>query len=171
MLGDNKRLPYMMQLGTGTWDILPSISYVGQNNIISWGAEAGANIKPANNSEGYSFGNSMNATAWLSYRFIQCSSVSIRMEGISTEKITGYDPSISLVNTVYTFPYADPSADAANYGGKQANLYFGINFFKPRQPIRGLRFLFEYGIPVYQNLNGLQMCLQNTILIGTQYTF
>jgi len=36
MLGDNQRLQYMMQTGTGTWDVMPSVTYNGGINKLAW---------------------------------------------------------------------------------------------------------------------------------------
>lgn len=45
MQSTNDVLPYSMQLGTGTYNLLPSLVYVGQGIHLSWGAAFNANIK------------------------------------------------------------------------------------------------------------------------------
>jgi len=45
------RLPYPMQLGSGTWDLLPGITYLGQRNRLSWGGQALATLRLGENSE------------------------------------------------------------------------------------------------------------------------
>ncbi len=49
MMGENQRLPYDMQPGTGSYSLLPGITYVQQYGKFSFGADAGADIKLANN--------------------------------------------------------------------------------------------------------------------------
>ena len=36
----NVRLPYPMQVGSGTWNVLPGLTYLGQTDAWSWGAQA-----------------------------------------------------------------------------------------------------------------------------------
>jgi hypothetical protein len=38
--GDDQILPYPMQIGSGTFDLLPGITYLGQSNNWSWGSQA-----------------------------------------------------------------------------------------------------------------------------------
>jgi hypothetical protein len=33
---DGKQLEYNMQLGSGTWDILPGLTYLGESDLLSW---------------------------------------------------------------------------------------------------------------------------------------
>ena len=165
LLGNNQRLAYPMQLGTGTYDLLPSITYVGQKNAMAWGTYAGANIKTMTNTQNYSWGNEFNVSGWVAYKWLPYISSSLRLEGISTETISGYDKSIvTLMNN-------DPNANTANFGGQKANIYLGLNFYKYKCSLKGTRLLIEYGIPVYQNLNGPQMSMHSLIQAGLQYTF
>jgi len=165
MLGDNQRLAYPMQLGTGTFNLLPALTYVCQKDLFSFGTAASANIKMGTNSQGYTWGNEYKLTGWIAYKCSRWLSTSIRVEGVSVGKMTGYDP------LIYPLSVNDPSANSNNYGGQRANLYFGLNLFKEKCSLKGNRLLLEYGIPVYQNLNGPQMSMQSNLSAGWQYTF
>ena len=161
MFGTITRLPYSMQIGTGTFRLLPSVTYITANGHLSWGAQAGADINLGMNHQGYRPGNVYNATAWASYRFLPFLSASLRAESVATGKIKGYDKNIA------TLMYNDPTADSRNYGGQRDNMYAGLNFSVKKV----IHFLFEYGIPVYENLNGPQMSLHANLLAGAQYSF
>ncbi len=168
--GENTRLSYPMQIGTGTWDFLPRITYFGQRtvgikNILSYGIEATADIKLVNNLQGYSNGDEYDLDAWISYKFRSWVSTSLRVKGITQNQITGFDPAI------YPLMYNDPGANPQNFGGQWMNAYLGFNFYIDKGALKNLRFLLEYGIPVYQNLNGVQMSLQNSIHVGCKYSF
>lgn len=165
MLGENERLAYPMQPGTGTWSVLPDVVYTGQNCMLSWGGQAAADLKTGTNSEGYAWGNSYSLNGWLAWKCCAWSSISLRAEGITSDAIRGYDPGIAIL------AFNDPNADAANYGGQRANVYLGFNLYKPRNPVKGIRLQAEYGMPVYQQLNGPQMSQRGTLLAGIQYTF
>ena len=39
-MGNNVRLPYPMQNGSGTYDFLPGLTYIGKQEVWSWGAQA-----------------------------------------------------------------------------------------------------------------------------------
>lgn len=163
MLGENTRLPYMMQLGTGTWDLLPAITYTGRRYQWRWGAEAGATIPTGKNAQGYNWGMQFRASAWAGYRLLPWATGSLRVEGLAAGSIMGYDPKIAplMLN--------DPCADAAHSGGQRVNLLVGLNFFRfiPRLP--GATIQIECGMPVYQHLNGPQMRPANTVQVGCMY--
>jgi hypothetical protein len=163
--GDGQRLSYPMQTGTGTWDLIPALAYTGQINDVSWGLQTGANLRPGLNMQGYALGDEFTGNAWISYRFSKWMSSSLRLEENVTTTMNKYDPNIAIL------AMNDPTANAANYGGEHTNAYLGLNFYKPSMPFRGNRLMLEYGIPVYQNLNGTQMKYQSTLCLGWQYNF
>jgi len=47
--GQEVRLPYPMQTGSGTWDLLPGITYLGQAGDWSWGGQASATFRLGEN--------------------------------------------------------------------------------------------------------------------------
>ena len=65
------RAPYMMQTGTGTWDLEPALTYKGRRGRMGFGAQARAEIRLGNNEAGYAFGDVYEGTAWVSYRAAQ----------------------------------------------------------------------------------------------------
>lgn len=166
MLGDNQKLSYCMQTGTGSIGFLPGITFVRQYNLVSWGIAASADVKMNYNSAGYKYGNVLNTTSWVSRKLCSFMSASLRAEGIYTGKISGMDKAISIpVNITY-----DPTASTTNYGGQWVNMYAGLNFYINKPVFNNFHLLTEFGMPVYQNLNGIQMSLHHTITIGLQYS-
>ncbi len=167
MLGDNQRLPYDMQTGTGSVSIAPGITYAFKYRKLYWGADAGADVKMNYNSLGYKFGNLYHASAWAGYSFLPFLSGTLRAEGVYTGKISGSDPA----SAIPVYETNDPTANTANYGGQVGNVYAGLNFYSMKRVLEHFRVMVEYGIPVYQNLNGTQMALKSNILAGLQYSF
>ena len=165
MQGDNEVLPYGMQLGTGTYNLLPSLVYVGQGTHLSWGAAVSANIKLGTNANNYSIGNEYSLSPWLAYQFTDWVSVSARGEYYSMGKLYGYDAAINQSSL------NDATANAANYGGQKANAYLGLNLYAPDNLLKGARLLLEYGMPVYQNVNGLQSTQRSTLTARIQFNF
>ena len=75
------RLPYPMQIGSGTWDLLPGITYLGQADTWSWGAQLSGVIRLGENNEGYTLGNVGQLTAWGAYKWNDHVSTSLRATG------------------------------------------------------------------------------------------
>ena len=167
MLGDNQRLPYDMQPGTGSFSILPGITYTRKYSLFYWGADAGADIKLNYNSLGYKDGNAYHASAWAGYQFLPFVSGTLRAEDIHTDMISGSDRAIAIP----IYETNDPTTRTSNYGGNWMNLYAGLNFHLMKATLEHFRIMAEYGMPVYQNLNGTQMSLKSNFLAGLQYSF
>jgi hypothetical protein len=165
MQSNNDVLPYCMQLGTGTYNVLPSLVYVGQGSHLSWGLAFNANIKLGVNTHNYCWGNEYSASPWLAYQFTNWISVSARAEYYSMDKLYGWDAAINQSSG------NDATANVANYGGQKANGYVGLNLYAPKNFLKGGRLLLEYGIPVYQNVEGMQSTVKSTITARLQFNF
>lgn len=166
MMGMEFRAPYDMQLGSGTWDLKPALTY----NVLSddakwnWGAQAMYTYHTAKNSEGYSLGDEFNATGWLQRAFGPATTW-VRLAYSDTGRINGEDPEIQKILDPMTGA-PSPDADPRNYGGQRLDGLVGVNFVAGR-----LTFGLEGGIPLYQYLNGLQLKTQYVINGGIQVMF
>ena len=158
---NNVVLPYSMQLGSGTFDLLPGITYSGKIDKISWGGQYIGTFRIGDH-KGYSLGDIHEATSWLSYQPQPSISVSTRLAYKNEGKIDGIDGRISL--PVQT-------ADPDKYGGDTINLYFGLNLAGQKGVLRGHRFTLEVGIPMHQDLNGPQMETDYIITAGWQFAW
>jgi hypothetical protein len=159
----NVRLPYAMQLGTGTFDLLPGLTYAGRAGDFSWGAQFRSEIRlEGENEEGYAWGDLYGLTGWLAYEWDSWISTSVRLDGWTQDSISGIDPNI--VGPVQT---ANPDF----YGGEQLLAYFGANMVGQAGIIRGHRFAFEVGVPLYRNLNGPQLETDWNVIVGWQKAF
>ena len=167
MLGANQRLPYDMQIGTGSYAIDPDFTYAHKHNSFYWGANAGADIKLNYNSLGYRDGNNYHVTAWAGYQFLPWLSGTLRAADIYTNKISGYDKEMNI--SIYQ--ESDPTTPTANYGGTCISMYAGLNFYLMKPVLNHFRLMVEYGMPVYQNLNGTQMATRSNLQAGLQFSF
>lgn len=157
----NVRLPYPMQLGSGTLDALPGITYTGSFNDFSWGTQYLGTFRLGSDN-GYSLGDKQNSSAWISYQWRPWISTSTRLSYSHEGRIDGIDSNI--IGPVQT---ADPN----NHGGDILNLHFGFNIAVQSGLMRSHRLTFESGIPLYRNLNGPQMETDLTMTVGWQYAF
>ena len=63
-MGPNQQLPYPMQLGSGTFDLLPGVTYLGQHDYLSWGSQVSGVIRLGENDRDFTLGNALDMTAW-----------------------------------------------------------------------------------------------------------
>lgn len=159
----NERYPYMMQLGSGTYDALPCLNYVYQKNRFTFSTQASAIIRFGYNNIGYALGNKYTSNTWCAYQWHECFSTSVRAEGNMMGEIEGYDPKL--------YYFYEPSANPNNYGGKRVNCYAGIKARGKRGFLRSNQLALEYGVPVYQNLNGVQMTNKYSIMAAWSVLF
>lgn len=158
-MNQNKISSYVMQLGSGSFELLPGITYIGRYNSFYWGAQGIAIVRLNDNAAQYRLGNELNFTSWSVYKWHKWFSNSVRAEYNFTNAITGFDNRLYSIN--------EPSSNANNSGGEKISAYIGANFYvKSRN-----KFSVEYGIPVYQNVNGIQMKQQQFLYAGWQITF
>jgi hypothetical protein len=156
------RLAYGMQLGSGTYDVLPGLTYTGHGDKWGWGAQYMGTLRLGRNSQDYSLGNKHQVTAWGSYLFTPAVSLSARITGDTEGKIDGMDSNIMG---------ASQTADPDNYGGKRISASLGLNTVVTGGVFKGHRFSIEGTLPVYQNLNGPQLKRDSMIVVGWSKSF
>ena len=156
------QLPYPMQLGSGTWDLLPGITYLGRGEQFSWGAQLRGAIRLDENDNGYTKGNSATATAWVARQLCDWSSASLRVTGSTWDNYDGRDRELKLGAAVV------PTADPDLRGGTRIDLGLGLNF---KLPLEGHRLAVEAALPVYQDLDGPQLGAEWMLTAGWQFAF
>lgn len=141
---------YGMQLGSGTWDFKPSLTYTGQMERWSWGAQlSGTKRMEDKNESGFAFGDIFQSTAWGSYSVFDWLSTSVR--GVYTDQ--------SNNKYVYndTYNKIGPMDYSTNYGGQYWDVGFGVNAFVGKGDLKGNSLSFEWLQPVSDNVNGYQL--------------
>ena len=156
------RTPYAMQLGTGTFDALPGITYTGHSGTFGWGAQYSGEIRmESENSEGYSWGDKHKLSLWGSHQATDWLALNVSANAATQDKIDGSDPLIAA--PVQT---ADPS----NYGGHTVAIGTGFQI-TPGQALKNVKFGAEISVPIYQDLNGPQMETDWIATGGLKVTF
>lgn len=138
-------LPYPMQLGSGTWDAIPSLSYTGTTQSYTWGTQVAATLRPGRNNNGYRLGNIVEASLWGSRDLTDWVAVFGRVQGKIVGNIDGRDPQISTTLA--------PTGDPNRRGQRVVNLSAGMNAMIGRATQLAL----EATAPIYQNLDGPQL--------------
>jgi len=144
-----RRSAYGMQLGTGTYDFVPMLTWLGNSGDLAWGAQYRGRIALEDeNDEGYRWGNVHEVTAWLSYLLTPALSGTARLSASTQDRIHGQDP---LIGGPFQGTYPE------FYGGERIEAFLGLNGHMPLGHGSMLRVGFEAGVPLYQNLNGPQL--------------
>ena len=152
------RLPYAMQQGSGSVEVLPGITYLYAQNKFSGSAQALYTWRLNQNKIGYQLGNESLVNTWLAYRLHNKWSISVRAEWLHIAPLK--DADIGL------YKFMEPAANASNYGGNAGTGFLGINIFLNKQ-----RLSLEAGLPVFQKWNGVQMHRTFAITAGWQFLF
>ena len=147
---DGGFIHYGMQLGSGTWDFKPSLTYTGHIDQFSWGAQANGTVRmESKNKSGYRLGDLFQATAWGSYDLTSWLTASVR--GVYTLQ-GGIEGNFNgLINQFGPMDYPQ------NYGGKYWDVGFGLSAVVPSGALAGNRVSVEWLQPVEDNVNGYQL--------------
>lgn len=158
-----RKVEYDMQLGSGTFDWLPGISYVNEAETWAWGAEAMSTIRLGKNSNGYRRGHRGRMTAWGAYRAMDWLAPSVRLDGQIWGGVQGADPDIN--------PNSNTASVPSFLKGRRVNLFIGLNFFVPKGTLKGNRWLIEGVLPIYQYFEGPQLQTDWQVNVRWSYSF
>ncbi len=173
---DEGYIHYGMQLGSGTWDLKPSLTYTGKWDDWSWGAQInGTKRLEDKNASGFAFGDLFQSTAWGGYHLTHWLSASVR--GVYTVQgaVKGqFNPTQGSVNGVLISnvnPNAGPMDFPASYGGRYWDVGFGLNAVVPGGELAGNSFGFEWLQPVSTDANGYQLDREGALSASWSYAF
>lgn len=157
----NVQLPYAMQLGSGTYDVTPAMTWSGRLGAWSGSMQAAYTWRTGSNDNEYTLGNRLELDFSGKWAMTPAFFGTGRLKFSDWGNVSGADPTIaqSMMGNL-TSPAADPNAQ----GGSRADLMLGIN---GRFGGHGLGL--EVGVPVYQNLDGPQMKTDMVIIVGYQF--
>jgi hypothetical protein len=155
-LGDTQ-LPFPMQLGSGTYDLLPSFTYKSMFEKRSWGGQVSATFRLDENEQGYTLGNRRQIQTWHAWLINHELSFSTRASLSQWDNINGDNrerkvPSELNLNSTIVKTLAN--IDPRNQGGQRAEIGIGFNgVYGETQHRLGI----ELMLPVHQKLDGPQL--------------
>jgi len=159
---------YPMQLGSGTWDLLPGITYLGQSGDYSYGAQASGVLRIGENSRNYTLGENVAATVWGARKLSDSLSVSLRLRGLNTGNVDGEDADIA---TRLASMMDSPSFDPNSRSREEVNLGLGVNYYIREGQLKGHRFAVEWETPIKEDFDGVQMKIDSIWTVGWQYAW
>jgi hypothetical protein len=161
---DGMRMEYCMQVGSGTFSILPGFTYIGQAVPWGWGADFNAIVRLGRNGNGYRLGNGYTASTWIARQLASWVSLSVGLRGDVWENVHGADPTLD--------PTFEQTMDPNLQGGKRLNAFFGINLSPCCDRfLRNQQFFVRGDLPMVQSLDGPQLQTSWTIRVAWQWTF
>lgn len=162
---DGTFMHYGMQIGSGTWDLLPSLTYLGRHGDFSWGAQTGAVLRMEDSNEaGFAFGDRYHLTGWGAWRLASWVSTSLRVQyNKESDDLDGHFDG--------AHNHSSPYDRQGNYGGEWTELGLGVNTAIPSGVFGGLRVAAEYVFPVRDNYNGYQLRRQQGLNLNLSRAF
>jgi len=160
-VGDISDRAYPMHPGTGTWDLLPGVTWLWQDGDLSGGAQLMGRLHLGENDFDFAFGDRIKGTGWLAYRLSDSLSVSGRLTLEGADAIQGEDRRFRGLRMA-------PPMDPANHGGTWFEGGVGLNYSIRNGVLKGHRFAVEGILPLAQDLNGPQMQRDGMITAGWQ---
>jgi len=156
-------LPFAMQGGSGTWDIIAGGTFLAQNDVASIGAQINSVTRFMTNGKGYRLGDQIDFSIWGAYNISDWASVSLRGLYEQWGEVTGSD--------VRTDGLADPGANQFAQGGERVVIPFGLNIFLREGKAAGHRISIEFYYPVHEDLNGPQLSANSALVASWQTVF
>jgi len=165
---DKGLIHYGMQLGSGTWDFKPSLTYTGADGLWSWGGQANATVRLEDSNEsGYALGDVFQSSVWGGYNVLPWLTSSLRWLFTYQSQIYGqYHPTPGVVEGRWVddvnpgsrhFRSVGAMDFPESYGGSYVDVGFGLGAVVPDGSFQGHRFGIEWLQPVLDDVNGYQL--------------
>ncbi len=152
-------MEYGMQLGSGTWDLKPSLTVTAQTGAAGWGAQITAVHRLEDENEsGYALGNQLQSNLWASYQLLPGFSTSVRGVYTQQQAIKGRYQA--------THVPTGPGDYTANYGGEFVDMGLGLSLAFDKGSLAGNYLGIEWLQPVSDKPNGYQLEREGTLVFN-----
>ncbi|VXD18291.1 nitrous oxide reductase accessory protein NosL [Marinoscillum sp. 108] len=164
-MSDNMKLPYAMQIGSGTTDLNLGATYKVAFEKVGLGVQPMALLRIGENRSSYRLGNQYGLNSWFVYTPDNWLGLVGRTELILRHKISGIDSDLN--------PMMAPPSNVENSGSEQVNVFAGVNVGFPASvtSLKNVKLGMELGTPIYRSVRGIQMTESFTINSGIRYMF
>ena len=160
-------LGYGMQLGSGTYDFHPAITYLAQTEKYSYGAQLGGILRIGENDQDYTLGNKFEAALWGARKITDSLSASAKLDYSTQSEIDGSDTRLDARNMMM----ASPGFQTASQGRDITTFGLGLNYYFQNGGLSGHRLAAEWETPIDQKVNGVQLELDSVWTLGWQYAW
>jgi hypothetical protein len=160
--GDERREPYDLQIGNGTWDLEWGWTYRGERDAFSWGGQLYGIHPVGTNGLHYREGSRFNASIWSAVNLFAGLSTSLRLGIEKRNNIRGFDRSLDLAED-------GPSSNDKARGGFRLDLNPGVSLVIPK--LNHQKLSVEFVVPLYHDLDGPQLGREWSLKAGWQWVF
>jgi hypothetical protein len=164
-------LGYGMQLGSGTYDFEPAITYLGQTENYSYGAQLGGILRIGENDQDYTLGNRFEAALWGARKITDSLSASAKFDYSSQSEIDGSDARLKMRREMMRGTMDSPTFDPNSQGRDITTFGLGLNYYFQNNGLSGHRLAAEWETPIDQKVNGVQLELDSVWTLGWQYAW
>lgn len=148
-----------MQTGSGTWDLLPALTWSTTGGQWQQGLQlSGTRRLESRNASGYRLGNSFQASGWATRSFTDWLGATLRLVHTRRGAMAGDFSRYSARSGPMDFP--------ANHGGQYWDLGLGLNF-----ELAGNSLALEWLQPVRDKVRGFQLERQGSLAATWHYSF
>ena len=159
----NSVLPYSMQIGSGTYDLIAGVGENIQGDSDSWGYQVRGVFRLGENDNDYTQGHQVNVSGWYAKRVSSFISLSVRGIYEYRSNYDGEDSRLLMAQAIKLVPTVDPNLRA----GERIDVALGLNWLH----VSGYRFALEYQKPIWQDLDGPQLETDGLLTLGWQMNF
>ena len=153
--GQDTQLPYTMQIGSGTTDVMPSFVYSGRGHEYTWGARVRGTLRIGATNRNYTLGNRLSASGWLEKPLRPWLQPVVRVSLQKWGRIDGRDTDLQI-DGLPVSPYPAAVTDPDKFGGTVVHVTFGATLRRGEGSLARHALQLEAGLPVYQSLRGPQ---------------
>lgn len=160
-------LPAPMQLGSGTYDLMPSATFLRKFKDWSCGLQAAGVIRlEEHNHRGYRLGHQFVLTGWAGYPLADWISLEGGLKYLHAGRLRGNQEDINrgpmMGSDTVTTAYSE------NYGGERIDAILGFNVLSTNGDLKGHRLAVDLHLPLWQKLNGYQLKNRYALTLGWQ---
>ena len=161
-MSSDARLGYAMQNGTGTYDAFFLINNLNEIGKFKVGEQFFFKLPVSGkNDYGYKYGKDFGLNLWVSYRFFQYLSGSLKINYQYKGEMEGFDNEMNKRMSA--------AMDSKNQGFNKVNLGLGFNFVNNSDYFKNNRIALELLVPIYRDYKGIQMADSFSFVLGWQY--
>lgn len=161
---DGGLMHFDMQTGSGTWDLLPSLTWTRTGERLQLGAQLSAVARlESRNDSGYQLGDTVQASVWTSHAWPNGVAASLRGVYSLRGEIAGdFDDFNARIG---------PMDYPQNQGGRAFDAGVGLSYTVPAGRLAGHSLAIEWTQPLYEHVNGVQLPRQGSVNASWQLHF
>lgn len=151
-------LPYVLQLGSGTVDLYPGITYLRMHEDWTLGARSEARVHVRRNSDDWAVSDSLRADVWASKTLTQDLTGDVRVQANWWGDYHGSAPDFDRTRS--------PLEDSSRQGGSLVQLVFGLAIDFSDSYAGRNRLGIEIGVPIDEWLDGPGLSRRTSLLLS-----